>query len=207
MLYTIIKCLIELFIFLFLLKTFSQERTNPISRGRGVIQSEAYRHLGGVGSARGPDVSSCAGRFKDGDSSCRRTQATNHCPNQHRWAATKGWEKRSMHCNNSYFIPIDSSNKHLNTFHVFVTQDCLYHHPVHKISFIAQDMSDSRAFGYIFGSPDTGHRFFGIKTDKAASQVRIISKLFCIYSNRKLWTAGALYWSRSSRYSLLTGYI
>lgn len=32
-------------------------------------------------------------------------------------------------------------------------------------------MTDSRAFGYIFGSPDTGHRFFGIKTDKAASQV------------------------------------
>ncbi|XP_053972383.1 uncharacterized protein LOC128873106 isoform X2 [Hylaeus volcanicus] len=52
-------------------------------------------------------------------------------------------------------------------------QDCLYHHPVHKISFIAQDTSDSRAFGYIFGSPDTGHRFFGIKTDKAASQVAI----------------------------------
>ncbi|XP_076172909.1 DAB adaptor protein isoform X2 [Ptiloglossa arizonensis] len=50
---------------------------------------------------------------------------------------------------------------------------CLYHHPVHKISFIAQDISDSRAFGYIFGSPDTGHRFFGIKTDKAASQVAI----------------------------------
>lgn len=52
-------------------------------------------------------------------------------------------------------------------------QECLYHHPVHKISFIAQDMSDSRAFGYIFGSPDTGHRFFGIKTDKAANQVSI----------------------------------
>lgn len=34
-------------------------------------------------------------------------------------------------------------------------------------------MTDSRAFGYIFGSPDTGHRFFGIKTDKAASQVVI----------------------------------
>lgn len=55
---------------------------------------------------------------------------------------------------------------------IYLFQDCLYHHPVHKISFIAQDMSDSRAFGYIFGSPDTGHRFFGIKTDKAASQVR-----------------------------------
>ncbi|XP_074107720.1 DAB adaptor protein isoform X2 [Cotesia typhae] len=34
-------------------------------------------------------------------------------------------------------------------------------------------MTDSRAFGYIFGSPDTGHRFFGIKTDKAANQVVI----------------------------------
>lgn len=54
------------------------------------------------------------------------------------------------------------------------TSDSLYHHPVHKISFIAQDMSDSRAFGYIFGSPDSGHRFFGIKTDKAASQVRVV---------------------------------
>lgn len=32
-------------------------------------------------------------------------------------------------------------------------------------------MTDSRAFGYIFGSPDSGHRFFGIKTDKAASAV------------------------------------
>lgn len=52
------------------------------------------------------------------------------------------------------------------------TGDCLYHHPVHKISFIAQDMSDSRAFGYIYGSPENGHRFFGIKTEKAAGQVR-----------------------------------
>ena len=53
------------------------------------------------------------------------------------------------------------------------TGDCLYHHPVHKISFIAQDMSDSRAFGYIYGSPENGHRFFGIKTEKAAGQVYI----------------------------------
>ena len=50
-------------------------------------------------------------------------------------------------------------------------QDCLYHHPVHKISFIAQDVQDSRAFGYIYGSPENGHRFFGIKTEKAAGQV------------------------------------
>ena len=53
----------------------------------------------------------------------------------------------------------------------FLRQDCLYHHPVHKISFIAQDMTDNRAFGYIYGSPDNGHRFFGIKTERAAGQV------------------------------------
>jgi hypothetical protein len=39
-------------------------------------------------------------------------------------------------------------------------------------------MSDSRAFGYIFGSPDTGHRFFGIKTDKAASQVSTVQQKY-----------------------------
>ena len=32
-------------------------------------------------------------------------------------------------------------------------------------------MTDPRAFGYIFGSPDQGHRFFGIKTDKHAHLV------------------------------------
>ena len=45
---------------------------------------------------------------------------------------------------------------------------------MHKISFIAQDLSDSRAFGYIYGSPENGHRFFGIKTEKAASQVNFL---------------------------------
>ena len=32
-------------------------------------------------------------------------------------------------------------------------------------------MTDNRAFGYIYGSPENGHRFFGIKTEKAAGQV------------------------------------
>ena len=73
------------------------------------------------------------------------------------------------HCGSIYDIIYD----------YILSQDCLYHHPVHKISFIAQDMSDSRAFGYIFGSPDTGHRFFGIKTDKAASQVNF--SIFVLY--------------------------
>jgi disabled homolog 2 len=58
---------------------------------------------------------------------------------------------------------------------------------VHKISFIAQDMTDSRSFGYIFGSPDCGHRFFGIKTDKAASQVVLAMRdLFqCVFELKK----------------------
>lgn len=68
---------------------------------------------------------------------------------------------------------------------VIPPQDCLYHHPVHKISFIAQDMTDTRAFGYIFGSPDAGHKFFGIKTEKAASQVVIAMRdLFQVSSQQ-----------------------
>ncbi|KAI5750873.1 hypothetical protein M8J77_002052 [Diaphorina citri] len=60
--------------------------------------------------------------------------------------------------------------------------DCLYHHPVHKISFIALDPSDPRAFGYIFGCPDSGHRFFGIKTEKAAQIVsNAMRELFDVF--------------------------
>ena len=53
---------------------------------------------------------------------------------------------------------------------------------MHKISFIAQDVQDSRAFGYIYGSPENGHRFFGIKTEKAAGQVHLLLILshFCL---------------------------
>ena len=65
----------------------------------------------------------------------------------------------------------------INNISALSTQDCLYHHPVHKISFIAQDIADSRAFGYIYGSPENGHRFFGIKTEKAAGQV-VVKPLF-----------------------------
>jgi hypothetical protein len=77
---------------------------------------------------------------------------------------------------------IDIENKSVHYFLIF--QDCLYHHPVHKISFIAQDMTDTRAFGYIFGSPDAGHKFFGIKTEKTASQVVIAMRdLFQVSSS------------------------
>ena len=66
---------------------------------------------------------------------------------------------------------------------VSLLQDCLYHHPVHMISFIAQDMSDSRAFGYIYGSPENGNRFFGIKTEKAAGQVSTTFPIFLAKAN------------------------
>ena len=53
--------------------------------------------------------------------------------------------------------------------------------PTNKYSYIF------RSFGYIFGSPDCGHRFFGIKTDKAASQVVLAMRdLFqCVFELKK----------------------
>lgn len=42
-------------------------------------------------------------------------------------------------------------------------------------------MADPRAFGYIFGSPDQGHRFFGIKTDKHANLVCVSSRIIILH--------------------------
>ena len=52
---------------------------------------------------------------------------------------------------------------------VCIFQSILHHHAVHKISFISRDMTDTRAFGYVYGGGDGKHDFFGIKTDKAVS--------------------------------------
>ncbi|XP_069127080.1 disabled homolog 1-like isoform X2 [Argopecten irradians] len=61
-----------------------------------------------------------------------------------------------------------------------------YTHAVHKISFISRDVTDSRAFGYIFGVGDGTHKFFGIKTEKAAEAlVLTLRDLFQVVYEKK----------------------
>jgi hypothetical protein len=48
-------------------------------------------------------------------------------------------------------------------------QEILHTHEVSKISFIARDTGDSRAFGYVYKRKEGSHQFFGIKTERAVS--------------------------------------
>lgn len=56
----------------------------------------------------------------------------------------------------------------------------LHEHAVPKISYIWRDQSDQRAFGYVYGTPETGHKMIGIKiADKSADAlVGSIHQLF-----------------------------
>lgn len=52
---------------------------------------------------------------------------------------------------------------------VLLAQVIEHEHAVNKISFIARDVTDNRAFGYVCGA-EGQHQFFAIKT---AQQVRL----------------------------------
>ncbi|OWF42928.1 Protein disabled [Mizuhopecten yessoensis] len=68
----------------------------------------------------------------------------------------------------------------------FKTDVVNYTHAVHKISFISRDVTDSRAFGYIFGVGDGTHKFFGIKTEKASEAlVLTLRDLFQVVYEKK----------------------
>ena len=54
-------------------------------------------------------------------------------------------------------------------------------------------MSDNRAFGYIYGSPENGHRFFGIKTEKAAAQVQGAPYGWGVNSKELFWCPAFLF--------------
>ncbi|KPP58807.1 disabled2-like [Scleropages formosus] len=60
-----------------------------------------------------------------------------------------------------------------------------HEHPVNKISFIARDVTDSRAFGYVCGA-EGQHQFFAIKTAQQAEPLVVdLKDLFQLIFNMK----------------------
>ncbi|VDP06357.1 unnamed protein product [Soboliphyme baturini] len=71
-----------------------------------------------------------------------------------------------------------------NVLHVF---------PVSKVSFISRDVTDNRAFSFIYGFPENKHQLFAIKTEKSAESVVLsIRDMFhIVYDMKKKQLEGA----------------
>ncbi|RWS26853.1 hypothetical protein B4U80_13745 [Leptotrombidium deliense] len=67
------------------------------------------------------------------------------------------------------------------------TGDLISHQKINLISYISRDANDTRSFGYVYGSPETGHQFIGFKMEKSAIPVmKTIGELFkYVYEKRK----------------------
>ncbi|XP_074604935.1 uncharacterized protein LOC141858173 isoform X1 [Brevipalpus obovatus] len=81
------------------------------------------------------------------------------------------------------------------------TGDIISSHSIPMISYISRDITDKRAFGFVYGSSDTGHQFYGIKTEKSAVPVmKTIGELFTyVYEAKKRAQSGIS--GRSSKLS------
>ena len=63
----------------------------------------------------------------------------------------------------------------------------LHSHAVNKISFVARDLTDRRAFAYVYSADDGKHKLFGVKTAKVAETLVLsLRDLFqVVYDLRK----------------------
>jgi len=66
------------------------------------------------------------------------------------------------------------------------TNDLVANHVINLISYITRDITDSRTFGYVYGSPEMGHQFIAIKSEKDSMYVmNAIGQLFTYVYNKK----------------------
>lgn len=62
-----------------------------------------------------------------------------------------------------YLPSLKKTNQTKPKIRVLISQVIEHEHVVNKISFIARDVTDNRAFGYVCGA-EGQHQFFAIKT-------------------------------------------